>query len=180
MMAPDEVRKLDNRKCVVLVRGFDPVIDEKYNMLEKNVFKEASDMGPYCRKKEKENLYETGRQGFYLEVKGEEGNEQSYRMQTEMYKGIFEESEVYAKLQPVNEAYLILPDSYHGYVINEMEAFSVYDREVQYVKSGNGLLHKHLLIGYCLEGEIITVDENDREAFFNEGNRVTVLMRAMM
>ncbi len=35
MMAPDEVRKLDNQKCIVLVRGFDPLLDDKYRMLKR-------------------------------------------------------------------------------------------------------------------------------------------------
>ena len=174
------MRKLDNRKCVVLVRGFDPVIDDKYRMLEKDVFKEANSMGFYCRKKEKEDLYENGRQAFYLDVKGEDGKEQSYRMQTELYKGIFEETEIYMEMQQVNDTYLMLPDSYHGYVMNEMEAFPVYYKEIQFVKSGNGMLHMHPVAGFCLEGEITVMEEEDRKAIFNEGNRVTVLMRAMM
>lgn len=180
MMAPDEVRKLDNRKCVVLIRGFDPVIDDKYRMLEKDVFKEANSMGTYCRKKEKEDLYEAGRQAFYLDVEGDDGKEQSYRMQTELYKGIFEETEIYTEMQQINDTYLMFPDSYHGYVMNEMEAFPVYFKETQFVKSGNGMLHKHPVAGFCLDGEITVMKEDDSGAIFNEGNRVTVLMRAMM
>ena len=30
LFTPDEVRKLDNKKCLVFIRGFDPIIDEKY------------------------------------------------------------------------------------------------------------------------------------------------------
>lgn len=30
IMTPDEVRKMDNRKCLVFVRGFDPILDDKY------------------------------------------------------------------------------------------------------------------------------------------------------
>lgn len=180
MMAPDEVRKLDNRKCVVLVRGFDPVIDDKYKMLEKDVFKEANSMGAYCRKREKEDLYEAGRQAFYLDAKGTDGKEESYRTQTELYKGIFEESEIFEELQMANDGYRILPETYHGYVVNEMEAFPVYDREPQYIRSGKGILHKYPLAGYCLDGEIIKTSEQDMDAIFCSGNRVTVLMRAMM
>lgn len=29
LMTPGEVRKLDNRKCIVFIRGFDPILDEK-------------------------------------------------------------------------------------------------------------------------------------------------------
>nr|WP_330364906.1 hypothetical protein [Roseburia hominis] len=27
MFTPDEVRKLDNKKCIIFIRGFDPIMD---------------------------------------------------------------------------------------------------------------------------------------------------------
>ena len=30
LFTPDEVRKLDNKKCILFIRGFDPILDEKY------------------------------------------------------------------------------------------------------------------------------------------------------
>ncbi len=30
LFTPDEVRKLDNKKCLIFIRGFDPIMDEKY------------------------------------------------------------------------------------------------------------------------------------------------------
>ena len=30
LFTPDEVRKLDNKKCLLFIRGFDPILDEKY------------------------------------------------------------------------------------------------------------------------------------------------------
>jgi len=30
LFTPDEVRKLDNRKCLIFIRGFDPIMDNKY------------------------------------------------------------------------------------------------------------------------------------------------------
>lgn len=30
LFTPDEVRKLDNRKCLIFIRGFDPILDNKY------------------------------------------------------------------------------------------------------------------------------------------------------
>ncbi len=30
IFTPDEVRKLDNRKCLIFIRGFDPIMDNKY------------------------------------------------------------------------------------------------------------------------------------------------------
>lgn len=31
LMTPDEIRKLDNKKCVVFIRGFDPIMDDKFD-----------------------------------------------------------------------------------------------------------------------------------------------------
>jgi len=31
LFTPDEVRKLDNRKCIIFVRGLNPILDNKYN-----------------------------------------------------------------------------------------------------------------------------------------------------
>ena len=33
-MTPDEVRRLDNKNAIVLIRGEKPVIDEKYDILK--------------------------------------------------------------------------------------------------------------------------------------------------
>lgn len=43
LMTPDEVRKLDNRKCIVLIRGCDPVIDFKFNTFKHPMFKRSGD-----------------------------------------------------------------------------------------------------------------------------------------
>ena len=43
LMTPDEVRKLDNKKCIVLIRGCDPVIDFKYNTFKHPMFKRSGD-----------------------------------------------------------------------------------------------------------------------------------------
>ena len=33
-MTPDEVRRLDNKNAIILIRGEKPVIDEKYDILK--------------------------------------------------------------------------------------------------------------------------------------------------
>lgn len=43
LMTPDEVRKLDNKKCIVLIRGCDPVIDFKFNIFKHPMFKRSGD-----------------------------------------------------------------------------------------------------------------------------------------
>ena len=49
LMTPDEVRRLDNRKAIVFVRGERPVIDEKYDILQPPNIKLTEDGGaaPY-------------------------------------------------------------------------------------------------------------------------------------
>ena len=42
-MTPDEVRKLDNKKCIVMIRGCDPVIDFKFNTFKHPMFKRSGD-----------------------------------------------------------------------------------------------------------------------------------------
>ena len=49
LFTPDEVRKLDNRKCIIFIRGFDPVMDNKYIPFSHPCFVQTADGGgtPY-------------------------------------------------------------------------------------------------------------------------------------
>ena len=49
MLTPDEVRMLDNRLAIVLVRGEAPVIDAKYDLMRHPNIKRTADGGaaPY-------------------------------------------------------------------------------------------------------------------------------------
>ena len=49
LMTPDEVRRLDNKNAIVLIRGEKPVIDEKYDILKHPNIQCAEDGGapPY-------------------------------------------------------------------------------------------------------------------------------------
>lgn len=42
-MTPDEVRKMDNKKCLIFIRGFDPILDDKYNPFKHPVFVQTAD-----------------------------------------------------------------------------------------------------------------------------------------
>ena len=42
-MTPDEVRKMDNKKCLIFIRGFDPILDNKYNPFKHPVFAQTAD-----------------------------------------------------------------------------------------------------------------------------------------
>lgn len=43
IMTPDEVRKMDNKKCLIFIRGFDPILDSKYNPFGHKVFSQTAD-----------------------------------------------------------------------------------------------------------------------------------------
>ncbi len=60
LLTPDETRKLDNKKCILFVRGCDPIIDNKFNTFAHPLFKESEDGGalPYIHditEEQKEN-----------------------------------------------------------------------------------------------------------------------------
>lgn len=43
LFTPDEVRKLDNKKCIVFIRGFDPIIDGKFIPFGHPMFQQTAD-----------------------------------------------------------------------------------------------------------------------------------------
>ena len=43
LFTPDEVRKLDNRKCIIFIRGFNPIIDNKYVPFRHPMFNQTAD-----------------------------------------------------------------------------------------------------------------------------------------
>ena len=49
LLTSDEVRKLPNDQCIILIRGCDPIIDKKYNTFKHPLFQESEDGGvpPY-------------------------------------------------------------------------------------------------------------------------------------
>lgn len=49
LMTPDEVRNMSNKKCLIFIRGFDPIFDDKYIPMKHKRFKETEDGGakPY-------------------------------------------------------------------------------------------------------------------------------------
>ncbi len=49
LFTPDEVRKLDNKKCLIFIRGFDPIMDNKYIPFRHPAFVQTADGGgePY-------------------------------------------------------------------------------------------------------------------------------------
>ena len=43
LFTPDEVRKLDNKKCIIFIRGFDPIMDNKYIPFAHPMFNQTAD-----------------------------------------------------------------------------------------------------------------------------------------
>lgn len=57
LMTSGEVRKLDNRKCLIFIRGFNPIIDEKFNTFNHPMFRHCVSGGAeaYDHQKSKKN-----------------------------------------------------------------------------------------------------------------------------
>lgn len=55
LLSPDEIRKMDNRDCILLIRGEDPILDRKINVLKRDIAKysyyDKSEDGSYYEKK---------------------------------------------------------------------------------------------------------------------------------
>ena len=59
LFTPDEVRKLDNKKCIIFIRGFDPIMDNKFIPFGHKNFKQTSDGGgkPYVHHRNPADSY---------------------------------------------------------------------------------------------------------------------------
>lgn len=45
LLTPDEARKFDNKKCLIFIRGFDPILDQKFNPFSHKAFSQTEDGG---------------------------------------------------------------------------------------------------------------------------------------
>ncbi len=173
LMSPDEVRKMDNRKCLVFIKGYDPVLDDKYRTYEKEEFKRATAMGPYKHHLITDEMIEESRRSMYID--SPEDLYQSYYYQIEECLGIFEESVIFKEYtKKLDEGYVIttrLP----GYEVEETMAYvyPLFDPEIsEYVRSGANTLKKHDLIGYVDQNKCqLVTDEDALITLFNEFNR---------
>ena len=61
IMMPDEVRKMDNGKCLIFIRGIDPILDNKYRPFDHPAFSQTADGGEqaYIHQPRKGNLTES-------------------------------------------------------------------------------------------------------------------------
>ena len=116
LLTPDEVGKLDRRDLILKVRGFDPVIDEKYRTWEMTEFREAQRLGGFKASRKREAVQAPD---YYLTPGGngiEDAKIRSFRYMVEKYGCIFRESPVFRDLSPVENGYLTGGEAYGSYV----------------------------------------------------------------
>lgn len=92
LLTPDEISRLDNKKCIVFIRGFYPVIDDKYKTDLSKEFKKAQEIGPYLHRSEDRNEMVESR-----ERQSGEGTTDMKENELDMLT--MEEVEYYRKLQ---------------------------------------------------------------------------------
>ena len=173
LMSPDEVRKLDNKKCLVFVKGYDPVLDDKYRTYEKDEYRRATAMGPYKHHFSMDEIREDARRSMYLD--SPEDKYRSYYYQVEDCLGIFEESTVYESYTREIPEGRVITTKLPGYVIENTMAtvYPVFSKDVsEYVQSGKNTLKKHELVGFYDNKAVTIVDEEDAlRRLFNDDTR---------
>lgn len=182
LLSPDEVRKLDNKKCIVMLRGCDPVLDYKYKTYEKPEFKRANELGPYIPEASWEALQAQGDLEYFLDPnpgaediypKKLDEKIRSYLYQTETYGGIFEESRCYSLLEVSPDGKgLVPPESFLGYRKSSSPGavyYPVYSiRMNESVQSGTLTLTKHKIIGVRNKDGFIPLSSPDCPHFTKE------------
>ena len=185
LLTPDEVRKMDNSKCLIFIRGFDPIMDDKFHTLESDEFALASSLGIYEGQKEKDEAYEEEQIHFYIDAEGENALEQSYGYQTENYLGIFRESNVFPHLIETAEGYYTVPFEYGGYVLRydtgQTEVYPAYDPfGMVRIHAGGAVLSKLPVCGYYEEETFVPLTAEEAEELFISPNRMTPAMRNLL
>lgn len=72
LMTPGEVRKLSNKKCIVLIRGFDPILDYKIKTNKHPLFKYIKENYKYDRKRHKKRTMRFASKSYVEAIKREE------------------------------------------------------------------------------------------------------------
>jgi type IV secretion system protein VirD4 len=172
-----------SRYCVVFVRGFDPVVDEKYKIFDKEEYKRAKALGPYEHPRIPDDLYDQGRISFYVDQEGANGTDRSYRFQVETYHGIFEESVIYQKMMQEIEGGRMIPNKdlggYRCDMMEELERFYpvIDSKQVDIVHSGKLTMHKHPVIGvYTQTGTVMELPPKELKTVFASSERVNAAM----
>ncbi|MCD7744120.1 MAG: type IV secretory system conjugative DNA transfer family protein [Lachnospiraceae bacterium] len=174
ILDPSEVRKVDNKKCLIFIKGFDPIYDDKYHTAEKEEYKLAMKLGPYEHKKRQ--WLQDGRDIFYINGPKGGGNPcESMYYQVENYLGIFEDTTAYEELKKLSdygEENQLVPVG-DGYIYQNKILYPVISRNTVPVKTGLGRLTKHPVVGYSYKGKAVLVDSEVIKEIFTPLNRMT-------
>lgn len=184
LMMPDEVRKLENAKCLIFVRGRDPVLDDKYRTMDTEEFQEAEELGPYEHEGSVMELQNENCHRYYFDVEGDRV-EDSYQYQTEHYHGVFEEAAFYETLVKTEEGFLVPdPEQFIGYQVPEsgVVVYPAFESDLtETVLSGGEVMRRHPIVG-VFDPEIDSVDEVDSTFIadvFCEARRADSLQSSM-
>lgn len=160
-----EVRKFDNKKCAVFIRGYDTVIDDKYHTPESQEFKDSVALGPYKHHNNVDQYYEMGKIDFYLNSYprskyGEKVPEchAAFRSQIHRYGFICEESDAYSSLvksmQDPVQNYVKLPLEVAKYGTGYIPYGPVFSFHGEVLQSGPHTFHVHRIIGQWSESDM--------------------------
>lgn len=175
LLTPDEVRKMDKDACIVFIKGYDPIYDEKYRTWKKEEFKLATALGDYVHHEDEEFLKE-GKINYYLDIEGENAAVVSVRYQIESYGGVFEESSVYQHILDAGQGRKKFPSNFGSYLYENIEVYPVFSSQYEVVKIHSAALHKHKIVGYITEQEFIKTGTDDIPVIFNAENRILPLI----
>ena len=171
ILTPDEVRKLDNKLALVIVKGYDAVCDEKYRTWEKAEYRQAEQLGIYQHTKD--HLPELAQIAYYIDATGETAQKQSFRYQVESYGGIFEESQIWKDIQKTGDG-LYLPEWYGGYFYEGLELYPFFTLQAETIQTAAGPMKKHAITAcHTDQGQALYSKEELSEIFLAE-NRITV------
>lgn len=125
IMTPDEVRKMDNSKCLIFIRGLDPVLDGKYYTPKHPMFSQTADGDgePYQYVKKADDHFI----GKPFEILNEQGVEHFVKMK-ENGENVFIQDLTYEEFMSLDE------DRMNEYLLTEEELHE--NRE--YLKSLEG------------------------------------------
>lgn len=174
-MTPDEVRRMSNKKELVFIRGFNPVIDDKYHTLESQEFKVMKSLGMYKSKRLRRKDEESDKINYYLYSQNDKGDYDSFGYQVENYHGVFAQSSFFNKLEKIGDGKYLAGKGYMGYRARDgRKVYPVFDnRNPQKIFAGGNTLTKYPLCG-CIEDEkVYSMKAGDINDLFATGNRVS-------
>lgn len=181
LMTPDEVRRMDNSKELVFIRGCNPIIDDKFHTLESEGFIVAAKLGPYKGRKKQEEEERNEEIHFYIDAEGTDADGKSYCYQVEQYQGIFRESKMFGKLQNVDGHFLFGTKELGSYICKysngQSEVFPVFAAdEPEFISAGGQTLTRYPICGYLENGNVYKWDDDNYRSLFRTENRVTKVL----